>query len=256
VNDTPARRRAAVALSATWTLVALVVAVEAGAGCDYPPPPAGLTVTTVRRVIDGGRFQVRLGRRTETVRYLGVVVPRLAADPPLLVAGQQVGLQLDDPARQPDGSLRAYVYAGEMLVNAELLCRGHAEAATDLPPHRYQALFQRLEREARDAGRGRWPRVTVRDGAVSVDFTATPGDEALQAIARASGVEVEVPAAAAKRTLTLAIASRPLEEVLERVLVSLDLGGMAVVYGPLGRVIRVIVVETGQGRVPAARSRR
>jgi hypothetical protein len=67
------------------------MAVEAAAGCEYPPPPPGLTVTTVRRVIDGGSFQVRLGRRTETVRYLGVVVPRLG-DHGLLVAGQQVGL--------------------------------------------------------------------------------------------------------------------------------------------------------------------
>jgi micrococcal nuclease len=243
--------------------VALSVSGEAAADCDSPPPPAGLTVTTVRRVIDGGTFRVRLGRRTETVRYLGVVVRPLGADHGLLVVGQQVRLQLEDPGRQPDGSLRAYVYDGEVLVNAELLCRGHAEAATDLPPHRYQELFQRLEREAREAGRGRWPRVTVSDGAVSVDFTATPGDEALQAIARASGVEVEVPPSAAKRTLTLAIASRPLEEVLERVLLALDLGGMAVVYGPLGRVIRVIVVEAGHSvspivprRSPPARPRR
>jgi micrococcal nuclease len=256
-------------------VLALVAAVDADAGCEYPPPPAGLPTATVVRAIDGGSIQVRFGRRTETVRYLGVVVPRLSTQRAdahqgwalnrQLVERQAVRLQFDDPARHPDGPLQAYVYAGDVMVNAELVCRGYAEAATDLPPRRYQELFLRLEREAREAGRGRWPRVTVRDGSVSVVFNATPGDEALRAIARASGVSLAVPPSAAARTLTLDIAGRPIEEVLRRVFAALGLGGMALVYGPLGTVTRVILVEAGReaspgvpGRAPAppARPRR
>jgi micrococcal nuclease len=253
-------------------LLALLLAVETAAGCEYPPPPAGLPAATVLRVIDGDNLRARFGRRIETVRYLGVVVPPLRPERAdahqswtlnrQLVEGQTVRLQLDEPARQPDGSLHAYVYAGELLVNAELLCRGHAEAATTLPPHRHQELFLQLEREAREAGRGWWPRVTVQDGSVSVAFDATPGDEALRAIARATGVELEMPASAAARTVTLALAGRPLEEVLRRVLAALNLGGMALVYGPLGRITHVILVEVGRTpspvvprRVPAPTAR-
>jgi micrococcal nuclease len=248
--------RAWTTTSAVWALGALVACGDAGADCTHPPPPAGLQAAAVVRVLDGGSIRVRLGRRSETVRYLGVVVPRLDAQRPdahqaqalnqQLVEGRTVRLQLDDEARFPDGALRAYVYAGDVMVNAELVCRGYAEAATGLPPHRYQDLFLGLEREAREAGRGRWPRVTVRNGSVSVSFNATPGNEALRAIARATGVSLAAPPSAARRTLTLAIAGRPLEEVLRRVLAALDLGGMALVYGPLGRVTRVIVVEAGR----------
>ena len=144
------------------------------------------------------------------------------------------------------------MYAGDVMVNAELLCRGYARAATDLPPHRHHALFLELEREAREAGRGRWPRVTVGNRSVSVEFNATPGDEALRAIAQATGVSLAVPPSAAARTLTLTLAGRPIEEVLRRVLAALDLGGMALVYGPLGRVVRIIVVEAGRTAAPLA----
>jgi hypothetical protein len=219
----------------------------------------------VLRVIDGGNIRARFARRIETVRYLGVAVAPLHPERAdahqawalnrQLVEGQTVRLRLDDPARQADGSLRAYVYATDLLVNAELICRGYAEAATD--HHPYQELFLRFEREAREAGRGSWPRVTAQDGSVSVAFNATRGDEALRAIARASGVSLDVPASAGARTLTLALAGRPLEEVLRRVLAALDLGGMALVYGPLGRVTRVILVETGRPPgPPTARPRR
>jgi endonuclease YncB( thermonuclease family) len=247
--------------AAAWAVLTLFAAGDAGAECAYPPPPAGLPTATVIGDIDGGSIRVRLGRRTETIRYLGVVVlphgvtrDDAPGDGALDRRGTEtetVALEFDDPARHPGEPRQAYVYAGDVMVNAELLCRGHARAATDLPPHRHHALFQRLEREAREAGRGRWPRVTVEDGSVSVVFDATPGDEALRAIARVTGVSVTVPPSAAARTLTLALAGRPVEDVFRRVLAALDLGGMALVYGPLGRVVRVIVVEAGRRASPA-----
>ena len=42
------------------------------------------------------------------------------------------------------------------MVNAELVRRGYAEVMTVPPNVRYQALFLRLQREAREAARGLW----------------------------------------------------------------------------------------------------
>ena len=41
-----------------------------------------------------------------------------------------------------------------MLVNAELVRLGYAQVATYLPDVTYQDLFLKLQREAREAGRG------------------------------------------------------------------------------------------------------
>jgi micrococcal nuclease len=42
------------------------------------------------------------------------------------------------------------------MVNAELVRRGFAQVMTVPPNVRHQSLFVRLQREARDAGRGLW----------------------------------------------------------------------------------------------------
>jgi hypothetical protein len=75
-------------------------------------------------------------------------------------------------------------------------------------------------------------------------------------------VSLEMLASAAAGTVTMALAGRPLEEVLRRVLAALNLGGMALVYGPLGRITHVILVEVGRTpspvvprRVPAPTAR-
>ena len=124
----------------------------------------------VVRVVDGDTIHVRLGDGIEKVRYIGVNAPevhhpRLGEQPggrdawdvnQRLVAGRHVRLELDVRARDRYGRLLAYVWVGETMVNAELVARGYAQVMTVPPNVRYQRLFLRLERDARQAGRGLW----------------------------------------------------------------------------------------------------
>lgn len=162
------------ALAALASLLALPV-VEAA-----PPALAGRVIY----VVDGDTVHVQSGDRVEKVRYLGVNAPELEHPPrpgeapgrrgprrlpgtPAaaaaarqvnagLVAGMPVRLQLGPRARDDYQRLLAYLWVGDTLVNAEMIRRGYAEAMTLPPVHPLRDLFVRLEREARDAGRGLW----------------------------------------------------------------------------------------------------
>jgi micrococcal nuclease len=67
-----------------------------------------------------------------------------------------VRLELDVQARDRYGRLLAYVWLGDTMVNAELLRLGLAQVMTVPPNVRHQALFLKLQREARESGRGLW----------------------------------------------------------------------------------------------------
>jgi micrococcal nuclease len=54
--------------------------------------------------------------------------------------------------------LLAYVFVGDRMVNAELVRHGYAQVMTVPPNVRHQDLFLKLQREAREAGRGLWAR--------------------------------------------------------------------------------------------------
>src|SRR5262245_53094140 len=90
----------------------------------------------------------------------------------------------------------------------------------------------------------------MEDGLISADFDATPLPEALEAIQRATGVEIVVPVAVESRTLTLTVARASFEQFVRRVLDALELGGFALVYEPNGAAQRVIVVDRARGGVP------
>jgi micrococcal nuclease len=131
---------------------------------------AGSIEGTVVRVVDGDTIFVRLGDRIERIRYIGVNSPeihhpikgeepggRAAAEVNRrLVQGHHLRLELDVRTRDRYGRLLAYVWAGDTMVNAELLRLGYAQVMTVPPNVRYQDLFMRLQREARDANRGLW----------------------------------------------------------------------------------------------------
>jgi micrococcal nuclease len=72
------------------------------------------------------------------------------------VDGQRVRLELDAQVRDQYGRLLAYVWVGNVMVNAELVRRGYAQVMTIPPNVKHAALFVRLQREAREAGRGLW----------------------------------------------------------------------------------------------------
>jgi micrococcal nuclease len=126
----------------------------------------------VVRVVDGDTIRVRLGDRTERVRYIGVDTPesvkpgtpvqcyakRAAAANAALVSGQHVRLVGDVEHRDRYGRLLAYVYrAGDgAFVNALLVRDGYARTLTIAPNVAHAAEFARLARTAREAGRGLW----------------------------------------------------------------------------------------------------
>ena len=133
--------------------------------------PRFLTGAVVK-VVDGDTIHVQLGDRVEKVRYIGVNTPEVhhprQGEQPggreawevnwRLVAGRQVRLELDARERDRYRRLLAYVWVGESMVNAELVGLGYAQVMTVPPNVRYQQLFLRLQRDAREAGRGLWRR--------------------------------------------------------------------------------------------------
>jgi len=135
-----------------------------------PAAPARILTGTVTHVVDGDTITVTLGGRAEKVRYIGMDTPETkhpvkgkepggreaAAANRNLVLGKTVRLELDVRERDRYQRLLAYVYVGELMVNAELVRRGCAQAVT-LPPNVAHAReLVRLEREARLARRGLW----------------------------------------------------------------------------------------------------
>jgi micrococcal nuclease len=126
----------------------------------------------VLRVVDGDTIYVNLAGRDEKVRYIGMDTPevhhpRRGEEPGgreaarlnrQLVEGRTVRLELDVQHRDRYGRLLAYVYVGDVMVNAELVRRGYAQAMTVPPNVRHASLFLKREREAREAGRGLWAR--------------------------------------------------------------------------------------------------
>ena len=73
-----------------------------------------------------------------------------------LVEGRRVRLELDVEERDRFGRLLAYVHRGNLFVNAEMVRRGYATVATFPPNVRHADDFVRLQREARQVGRGLW----------------------------------------------------------------------------------------------------
>jgi micrococcal nuclease len=149
-------------------LTALVVLLGGAVAAAAQPSAAieGLVV----RVVDGDTIRVRIGQRTEAVRYIGVNTPemrhpargkepgarRAHAANRRLVEGRRVRLELDVQPRDHYGRLLAYVWAGDTMVNAELVRLGYAQVMTVPPNVRHAALFLKLQRDAREAGRGLW----------------------------------------------------------------------------------------------------
>jgi micrococcal nuclease len=177
----------------------LALAALAGVTRSAPagPSPAASPATApvaalegpVVRVVDGDTIHVKLGDRTEKVRYIGVNTPevhhptkgeepggreaaRVNAE---LVAGQRVRLELDAQARDRYGRVLAYVWVGDLMINAELVCRGYAQVMTVPPNVRHQALFLRLQREAREAGRGLWARSPGAPASLPAEVCASRG---------------------------------------------------------------------------------
>ena len=115
----------------------------------------------VDRVIDGDTIEMANGAR---VRYISVDTPE--RDEPFyqkatdfnrrLVEGQRVKLLKDESNEDRFGRLLRYVLAGDILVNAELVREGLAEAKPYEPDVKFAACFDALMQEAQENRRGMW----------------------------------------------------------------------------------------------------
>lgn len=138
-----------------------------------PPPPVPPVLTTeakVIRVIDGDTIEVDIDGKSYKVRYIGIDTPETVhptrGEEPYgreacaknreLVEGKVVRLEKDVSETDKYGRLLRYVWVGDLLVNAELVRLGYAQVTTYPPDVKYQDLFLKLQREAREAGRGLW----------------------------------------------------------------------------------------------------
>jgi micrococcal nuclease len=154
----PGHRRVAVALLAT-----LVVTVAAAHGHPVVGP------AYVTRVVDSDTFYAELGGRLEVVRYLGINTPWIE-HPALgterytdaareanrrLVEGKWVRLVFDGAPRDRHGRLLAYVWTGDVFVNAMLVHLGYAEAAAASSAS-HAAYFVMLQDGAQRDARGLW----------------------------------------------------------------------------------------------------
>ena len=107
---------------------------------------AGAAVQADRRggqVVDGDTIDVELNGRTVRVHYIGVTTPETthptngqepcgpeaAEANRTLVEGQAVRLELDVQQRDRAQRLLAYVYVGDVMINAELVRQGYAQVA-------------------------------------------------------------------------------------------------------------------------------
>lgn len=134
---------------------------------------SSLADALVVRVVDGDTIHVRVDGHVEKVRYIGVNTPEVhhpsKGEEPggreahavnrRLVEGKRVRLELDVQSRDRYGRLLAYVWIGDTMINAELVRLGYAQVMTVPPNVRHQSLFLKLQRDARQSGRGLWTRV-------------------------------------------------------------------------------------------------
>lgn len=156
----------------------LCLFVTIGMGAFAIPPYQPTIEVVVVRVIDGDTLEASLSRvlvgqlppnwhSPVKVRLIGIECPEM--DTPLgpkakrflatLVDGKYLYLEFDADYWDPYGRLLAYVYLdpeGYEMVNAILVALGFAEAKAYPPNTRYEALFEDLERVARNYKLGMW----------------------------------------------------------------------------------------------------
>ncbi len=146
-----------------FVLLALVLSSCFLSGFGEPPPEEFL----VERVVDGDTIVLVGGER---IRYIGINTPE-TKDPrkPIehfgpeaseanrkLVEGKYVRLEYDVQKMDIYKRTLAYVYVGNIFVNAWLVENGYANTATYPPNVKYSKLFVSLEAEARENNRGLW----------------------------------------------------------------------------------------------------
>lgn len=155
--------------------------VEPGPPTGVPPADGGWSAS-VAHVVDGDTIQIADGR---SVRYLGINTPEWGQPyyeeartaNRQAVEGKTVWLVTDVQATDRFGRLLAYVWAGDSLVNVDLVRQGYANAYTEPPNVRYAAEIRRAEQAARDEQVGLWTPSPVQVRIRTVHYDAPGADD-------------------------------------------------------------------------------
>ncbi len=139
-------------------------------------PQVAASDYTVVQTVDGDTIKVKMGDKTETVRFIGMDTPEThdprksvqcfgqqAADKTKeLLLNKQVRLESDpnDSDRDKYKRLLRYVYLGDELINAKMIREGYAFAYTVFPFTKLDE-FRSLEADARANNRGLWAGCTI-----------------------------------------------------------------------------------------------
>jgi len=117
------------------------------------------------KVIDGDTVQLRTpAGEVVIVRYIGIDCPergepfyRFALKTNRrLLKGKSITLEFDEKLHDTYGRWLAYVYADELMVNAELLRLGYARLYLDSENEKHLPLFKKMLEEAQRHRRGLW----------------------------------------------------------------------------------------------------
>ncbi len=136
-------------------------------GFSHAPAPETEKLYLVRKVIDGDTIMLE---NKDIIRYIGIDTPETVHPKMLvqhfgkeasqanadLVGAKKVKLEFDVQKKDQYNRILAYVYVDDIFVNAWLVENGYARVATYPPNVKYQDLFLKLEKEARENNRGLW----------------------------------------------------------------------------------------------------
>jgi micrococcal nuclease len=126
---------------------------------------SGFETAVCIRVIDGDTIEIKdRAGNTYKVRYIGIDTPE-KGDPYFneatqanssLVLNKELRLEKDVSETDKYGRLLRYVYVGDLFINAHLVAEGFAQASTYPPDVKYADYFLKLQRQAREQGKGLW----------------------------------------------------------------------------------------------------
>jgi micrococcal nuclease len=150
-------------------LAVAALALAPASAWSQDAPRARSLPAAVVKVLSGDTIHVFVNGEVEPVRYIGVTAPEPgdgeAGDPQGrealqfnrgLVGAKNVRLELDVQERDAEGRLLAYVWLGDVMVNAEMIGHGFGQVVTGGPNVRYQEMLLRRQQQARASRLGIW----------------------------------------------------------------------------------------------------
>ena len=149
--------------------------------CAVPVLAAQTETFIVARAVDGDTCILDNGER---VRYYGINAPE-KGDPQCnegiqannnLVTGKKVRLEPQDPLRDEDGRLLAYVFIDGIFVNEKLLRLGCAHIQRPLAA-KYRDRLLRAQQTAREEGLGIWAKAAEQGVVITEAHADAEGND-------------------------------------------------------------------------------